>query len=178
MCVFLRRFCLNKCDDLAVKLACQGGTHFGSFSRIMFYLSSLFRLEHSRWLQCYLVSARCPHPFCLYNFIAPNGVWSRSCENAYDCMSRGSRTRENTRNESSRKSRSCENTHDCKSRGVICTSRRSRARENTRNERSRKSRCSENTHDCKSRGVIWNLTRIFSVAQKMLNVASLNVDAD
>ena len=94
MCVFLRRFCLNKCDDLAVKLACQGGTHFGSFSRIMFYLSSLFRLERSRWLQCYLVSARCPHPFCLYNFIAPNGVWSRSCENAYDCMSRGSRTRE------------------------------------------------------------------------------------
>jgi hypothetical protein len=37
VCVFfLLRFCLNKCVDLAVKLACQGGTQFGSPSRIMF----------------------------------------------------------------------------------------------------------------------------------------------
>ena len=36
MCVFLLRFCINKCDVLAVKLACQGGTPFGSPGRIMF----------------------------------------------------------------------------------------------------------------------------------------------
>jgi hypothetical protein len=60
-----------------------------------------------------------PHPFWLYNFIAPNGVRSRSCENAYDCTSRGSRVRENTCNQRSRKSRNCENAHDCKSRGFM-----------------------------------------------------------
>ena len=29
MCFFLLRFCINNCDDLAVKLACQGGPPLG-----------------------------------------------------------------------------------------------------------------------------------------------------
>ena len=61
-CVFLLRFCINKCDVLAVKLACQGGPPLGAPAESCF----------SKVVCCQIVIGRHSQPSrSLWHFAAP-----------------------------------------------------------------------------------------------------------